>query len=287
MTWTWRGVVAGTATTPLGLAARDRPRIVPGPAPLGIECLGGPGHHMKRIGAADRGRATLGDHIGDPVRRVGGHMGDLGGPLGAQGIEKPAQGGGVTPWGGPHQSAAVVVDHHREVLVVALIRDLIDADPAQAAESIDPFLGVVPHPGHDRSHRAPGDPHQLTHRGFRTRHRQPRHRVIERVGVPGTVTRPRHRHHRRSMGGAVHPRRIGLQHHLHRAPVQAPPPTPALTPVIPGRLASTAATTPPHTTSRPHPSHHHRIAVSVFCPTLLELDVFDHGALVDTQQRTP
>jgi hypothetical protein len=101
------------------------------------------------------------------------------------------------------------------------------------------------------------------------------------------MARPRHRHHRRPMGGAIHPRRIGLQHHLHGAPIQAPPPAPTLTPVIPGRPAAAAATTPRNTTSRPHPRHHQRVAVGVFLLELLDLDVLDHRALVDTQQRTP
>ena len=29
---------------------------------------------MKRVGTADRGRAALGHHVGDPVRGVGGHV---------------------------------------------------------------------------------------------------------------------------------------------------------------------------------------------------------------------
>ena len=41
------------------------------------------------------------------------------------------------------------------------------------------FVGVGPDPGHDRPDGAPGDPHQLAHRGLRARHRQPRHRVVE------------------------------------------------------------------------------------------------------------
>ena len=51
-----RGVLAGAAAAPCGLATGQRPRVVPGPAPLGIERLGGPGHHMKRIRTPDRGR---------------------------------------------------------------------------------------------------------------------------------------------------------------------------------------------------------------------------------------
>src|SRR6516164_6279272 len=56
MTRPRRGVLAGSATAPRGLAARDRPRVVPGPSSLGIERLGGPGDYMEGIGAADRGR---------------------------------------------------------------------------------------------------------------------------------------------------------------------------------------------------------------------------------------
>ena len=102
--------------------------------------------------------------------------------------------------------------------------------------------------------------------------------------MSGAMARPRHRHHRGSVIGAVHPRRLGLQHHLHRAPIQATPPARARTAVIPGRPAPTAATPTRDPTARAHPRHYQRLAVGVF---LLELDVFNHGALVDTQQRTP
>ena len=84
MAGTRRGVLGGAPATPFGLAAGQRPRVVPGPAALGIECLGGPGHHMERVGTADRGRAAFGHHVGDPVRGVGGHVGDLRTPLGAR-----------------------------------------------------------------------------------------------------------------------------------------------------------------------------------------------------------
>ena len=104
---------------------------------------------------------------------------------------------------------------------MALVGDLIDTDSPQIREPVDALFGVGPDPGHDRPHGAPGDPHQLAHRGFRARHRQPGHRVIEGQGVPGMMTRPRHRHHGGPMRGTVHPRRIGLQHHLHGSPIQA------------------------------------------------------------------
>src|SRR6478609_4283895 len=87
--------------------------------------------------------------------------------------------------------------------------------------------------------------------------------------------------------GQFTPRRIGLQHHLHRAPIQAPPPAPTRTPVIAGRPTAATPTPPRNTTARPHPRHHQRLALGVFLLELLELDVLNHGALVDTQQRTP
>ena len=62
-----------------------------------------------------------------------------GSPLGAEGVEEPLQGGGVAARCGPHQPAAVVVNHHREVFVVALVGDLVDADPAQVREPVDLF----------------------------------------------------------------------------------------------------------------------------------------------------
>ncbi|CKR39914.1 Uncharacterised protein [Mycobacterium tuberculosis] len=280
---TWCGVLTGPAPAPLGFGARDRPCVVPGSAPLDVERLGGPGHHMKRIGALNRIRAALGDHVSDPVRGIGRNVSNLGGPLSAQGIEEQAQGGLVVARGGPHQPAAVVIDDHRQVPVVALVGDLIDTDAAQVREPVNALFGVGPDPGHDRPDGAPGDPHQLAHRGLRTRHRQPGHRVIESIRVPGMMTRPRHRHHRRPMGGAVHPRRLGLQEHLDGAPIQTAPLAQARTAVIPGRLATAATTAAQHCTSWPHPGDHPRTVSGVI---LLEFDILNHGALVDTQQRT-
>ena len=86
------------------------------------------------------------------------------------------------------------------------------------------------------------------------------------------------------MGRAVHPRRIGLQDRLHRAPIQAPPPAPTLTAVIPRRPAAAAATAARDPASWPHLRHHELDAVS---PLLVELDVLDHRPLIDTEQPTP
>lgn len=85
MAWPRRGVLTGAPATPFGLGTRQCPCVVAGLAPLGIQHLGGPGHYMERIGAADRVRAALGYYVGDPVRRIGADVGDQGGPLGTPG----------------------------------------------------------------------------------------------------------------------------------------------------------------------------------------------------------
>ena len=84
--------------------------------------------------------------------------------------------------------------------------------------------------------------------------RPPGHR--NSVGMPGTVARPGHRGHRRPVFGAAHPRRLGLEHHLHGAPIQAPPPARTLTPVIPRPPTATTAAAARNPTSWPHPRQH-------------------------------
>ena len=68
---------------------------------------------MKRIRTADRARAALGDHVGDPVRGVGGHVRDQRAAFGAEGVEEAAQRLRVPAGRGPDQRAGVVVDHDR------------------------------------------------------------------------------------------------------------------------------------------------------------------------------
>lgn len=84
-------------------------------------------------------------------------------------------------------------------------------------------LGVGDHPTHDRADGAPGDPQQVTDRELRAMRHQPGGGVIEGVGVPGAVPRPRHPGGNDPMLGAPHPRRVGLQKRLERAQIQRPP----------------------------------------------------------------
>ena len=117
---------------------------------------------------------------------------------------------------------AVVVDHDGQVAVPLLVADLIDPDPAQPGEPVQPGHRVLGDPGDDRPDGAPGDPHQLGHRGLRAGHRQPRDLIIEEPGVPGAVPRPGHRRDHHPVLGAAHPRRVGLQHRLPQRPGPAP-----------------------------------------------------------------
>jgi hypothetical protein len=94
--------------------------------------------------------------------------------------------------------------------------------------------------------------------------------------MPGAMTRPRHRDHCRPVLRAAHPRRIRLQPHRDRAEIQAAPPAPALTPVIPAGPSAAAATPAPGTLTRAHMRHHKP-------HLLIEDDLFD-DRVFHTQQ---
>ncbi len=64
---------------------------------------------MKRIQAPHRLRGPLGDHRGDPLGGVGGHVGQLLGPLFTQGVEERPHHLLVTALAGPYQPARVMV----------------------------------------------------------------------------------------------------------------------------------------------------------------------------------
>jgi hypothetical protein len=91
------------------------------------------------------------------------------------------------------------------------------------------------------------------------------------------------------MDTTVDPRDISLDHHRDSAPVQSPPPTPALTTVVPGPPAPAAATASRRPASWPHRGYDPCDPLSTAHPALalFEFDALNNGALVDTQQRTP
>ena len=259
------------STFRLGLPGQSA-GVVPGLTAHLVQGVGGPPHHVERISTAHRVRAVLGHDLRDELGPVGGHMRDQGAPLRPQTIEKRLQGGHVTAGGGPHQAAAVVIDDHREVAVPTLITDLVDPEPAQTGEPVVQRLGVRPDPGDDRPHGPPRDPHQLRDGALGRLGGQPGHRVIEFQGMPRAVPRPRHVRHHHAVLAAGHPRRVGLQHRLHRAQVQRPPAAPALTGVIPGATAPAHPTTTGRTPGRPYPHDQHLVE-------FVELDVLDDRLL--------
>src|SRR5258705_360449 len=74
----------------------------------------GPTDHVKRVSAADRVGASIADHVSDPFGPVSADMGDPGAsplPRCLQRIEEGVHGRAFATGTGPHQPAAVVVDH--------------------------------------------------------------------------------------------------------------------------------------------------------------------------------
>jgi hypothetical protein len=71
-------------------------------------------------------RGAGGDHVVDPFRAVGGDVGELPGPFGAQVVEEPAQGLLVAVLTGPDQPAGVVIDDDQQVaLALAVVMRVI------------------------------------------------------------------------------------------------------------------------------------------------------------------
>ena len=219
-------------------------------------------------------------HVADPLGGVGADQLDTTGPLRAEEIEELLQGGPVVTGRRPHQPTRVVIDDDHQVLVATPIGDLVDPDPHQPVERIPHRSGIDHDPAGDRPHGAPGDPHQLDHRRLRAVGDQPGDLIIERSGVPGAVTGPRHRRHRHPMVGAVDPWRVGLDEHPHRAGIQRPPPPSSLTPVIAGAAPTALAATTGDTPAEP--ARHHDLA-----GVLVELDGLDDDAAFDADHPRP
>ena len=112
-----------------------------------VEGLGGPGHDVERVQAQHRGGGARGDHVVDPLRAVGGDVGELPGPFGAQVVEEPVQRRGVAVLARPYQPARVVIDHDQQVALALAVADLVDPDPAQPGQPVDRGRRGRPPPG--------------------------------------------------------------------------------------------------------------------------------------------
>ena len=175
-----------------------------------------------------------------------------------------------------------MIGDDRQVAVAFLVGDLVDADAPQCAEGVVCWPRVGDEPVDDRPDAPPGDAHQLAHRRLRGVGDEPAHLVLEGSRVARTVACPGDEGDRRPVGGAVHPRRIGLENTAQRPEVEAAPPSPLLTLVIAGRPHPAASTAPPAGLSHAHVDDDDRLVVLT-----LELHVLDHDAVVDTDDPAP
>jgi hypothetical protein len=247
-----------------------------------VQGIGGPLHGVEGVHHPHRVRTPLGDDLGNPVGSIRGHVCDLRCPFLAQQVEEGPQGVGVPARCRPHQAPGVVIDHDGQVLVMLLVGDLVDPDPAQPGQQVHPLGHGSPHPLADAADRAPADPHQLRDRGLRAVGGQPGHRVVEGTGMSGAVPGPGHVGDAHAMLGAGHPRRVRLDHRLQGAQVQSPPAAASLTAVV---LRATPLTDPAPLPAPPRgPGVHHDQWIAAL--GLLDLHRLDHG-LVDTEQPSP
>ncbi len=128
----------------------------------------------------------------------------------AERVKERGEGGHVLDRGRPDEAATVVVDNNSQILVPALVGDLINPDPPEVGERVIELLRVIPDSGDDRPHRAPRDPYQLGDCGLRRLGGKPRDLRVEVVGVAGLVSGPRNSRHRDTMSPARHSRSVGF-----------------------------------------------------------------------------
>jgi len=159
-----RGVASRATTLGFGLRAGISARLVPCLSAQLVERVGRPRDHMKRIGTPHGLGTVLDDRLRDPRRSISRCMGDLSTPFRPQQDEELVERCFVTTDRSPQQIPGVVIDHDCQILVTALVGDLIDPDPTQTCETIHLRIDLSLEAGNDSTHRAPPDPHQLTHR---------------------------------------------------------------------------------------------------------------------------
>ena len=107
----------------------------------------------------------------------------------------------------------------------------------------------------------------------------PGHRLIKGQRVTRAMPSPRHVRHDNAMLGAGHPRRVGLDHRLHRAQIQRPPAASSFTGVVPPAAALADSTAPCSGAGRPDPTDQH-------LGVLVELDSL-HDGLLRTEKGMP
>jgi hypothetical protein len=173
-----------------------------------------------------------------------------------------------------------VVHDDGEVLVAALVADLVDPDAAKTVEGVVGDPGVVDHPGDDRPHRPPRHPQQLAHRRLRGVGHQPGNLVVEVPRVAGTMAGPGHLGHGRAVLSTVHPGSISLEVTEEDADVEGPPVPSPHTLVVAGGTTPAEPASAFRRTPRPNVDHHGSCL-------FVEVDSLDHRRPVDTEQFAP
>jgi len=136
--------------------------------------------------------------------------------------EKRIEGGGVLALGAPPDLAGAMFGDQGQVVVVALVADLVDADVNQPVQ-VGRVQPVGHHPRADPAHRVPVDAHQPGDRGLVGLGRQKRDEVFEVPGEPGSRPSERHTLGEHPVGRAAKPAQLGAHHHLPAAQIQPPP----------------------------------------------------------------
>jgi hypothetical protein len=165
-----------------------------------------------------------------------------------------------------------VVDDDRDVLVVAPVRELVDADLREVVERVA-ALPTCDDPLDDRSDGVPRNAHHVADRGLVAPLGQVADVVLERPREPRAGFGPRYLFDLDAAARAVDAARVVAQLHHHPGEVEMPP-APATTAVVPG-ASLPALGAPPASPRRRHIEDE---------PFLVEVHV-EHTGPFQTQQR--
>ncbi len=127
------------------------------------------------------GRARAERHHDRRLARRAWLLGVLGHGVGRRRVEfvkERVRGGRAGPFASPHDLAALMVDHEREVLVLALPADLVDANVVEIVQAAGIEL-VVADALDDPPDRVPVDPQHPLDRRLVSPRRQPRDQTLE------------------------------------------------------------------------------------------------------------
>src|SRR5213078_2346138 len=145
--------------------------------------------HMKSVEDDLRLRRRFGDRLDVRRGHVDGDGFQLGSSLGAQLGEERLERVGVLALPGPHDAASRMVHDHGDILVMAAVRQLIDADHREPVEQVVVAM-TSDYPLDDRSDGAPRDAHHRAHRGLVAALGEVPDLVLERPREPRTRLRP-------------------------------------------------------------------------------------------------